>query len=172
MTQNGNSKAAAADPAAAQTTKAERRGRRRRRFAQSGRPAIVEQPEADESVAALRAELLVLREENIRLKSSQHGRPDVGRLLERARALPTTHDDAETVADEVTQTLAEGLVIRESLKEICHELQRTMAAIAAKLDGLSPTRPPADDWLPSGSRKLSAIPVEACETNGNGAGGS
>ena len=55
-------------------------------------------------LGALRAELVLLREENARLKAAQHQRPDIGRLLGRARSLPAADrpdsgDRATTRAD-------------------------------------------------------------------------
>ena len=98
---------------------------------------------AGESLESMQAELVVLREENARLKASQHQRQDLGRLLGRARALPAPEAHRDGVADEAAQMLVEGLVIREAMVEICQEMERSMVVFEAKLDALS-ARPPID----------------------------
>ena len=96
---------------------------------------------AGESLVALRADLILLREENARLKVAQHRAPDVGNLLARARTLPAAHVDRDSVGDETTRMLVEGLVIRESLLEICQEIERAMVAFEAKLRALQSAAP-------------------------------
>ncbi len=89
-----------------------------------------------ESFAGLRAELLLLREENARLKAAQHQRADVSRLIGRARSLAAAEPDRDSVSDDVEQLLVEGLLIRESLLEICQEVERSMVAFEGKLNAL------------------------------------
>ena len=50
------------------------------------------------------------------------------------------------VADEAAQMLADGLVIRQSLIAMCDEMQHAMAAVAAKLEALSPAEPTNGNW--------------------------
>jgi len=94
---------------------------------------------AGESLGALRAELVLLREENARLKAAPHQEPDIARLLGRARSLPDARLDAASLADETMRVLVEGLVIRESLLEICQEIERAMVSFEAKLKALEST---------------------------------
>lgn len=94
---------------------------------------------AGESLGALRAELTLLREENARLKAARHQAPDIAALLGRARSLPAMRTDAASLADETTRVLIEGLVIRESLLEICQEIERAMVSFEAKLKALEST---------------------------------
>jgi hypothetical protein len=89
-----------------------------------------------EPLNAMRAELLLLREENARLKAAQHRGADVGRVLRQARALPAIEPDDDSIADETTRVLIEGLVIRESLLELCQEIERAMVAFEARLSAL------------------------------------
>ena len=93
---------------------------------------------AGESLSALRAELVLLREENARLKAAPHQAPDIVQLLGRARSAPAGID-ADNVADETTRVLVEGLVIRESLLEICQEIERAMVSFEARLKALEST---------------------------------
>ena len=108
---------------------------RSRRFAR--RRTDLEVP--DESLAELHAELVLLREENARLKAAPHQAPDIAQLLGRARSAPAGID-ADNVADETTRVLVEGLVIRESLLEICQEIERAMVSFEARLKALEATR--------------------------------
>jgi hypothetical protein len=94
---------------------------------------------AGESLGALRAELVLLREENARLKAAPHQAPDIAQLLGRARSLPAVRLDDDSVADETTRVLVEGLVIRESLLEICQEIERAMVSFEARLKALEST---------------------------------
>ena len=96
---------------------------------------------ASESLDALRAELILLREENARLKVAQHRAPDLGSILARARSLPTADLDRDSVDDATTRVYVEGLVIRESLLEICQGIERAMVAFEAKLRALQSAAP-------------------------------
>ena len=95
--------------------------------------------------AALEAEVVLLREENARLKAARHQQHNVGDLLERARSLRAEELDRGNLADETAQMLVEGLVIRESLIEICHEIERAMVVFEARLDALASA---ADQLVP------------------------
>jgi hypothetical protein len=108
--------------------------RERRRFRRAR--AADEPAGASESLASMHAELVLLREENARLKAAQHRRADIGRLLGRARALPSAESDGQRLDDDAAQLLVDGLVIRESLVEICEEIERSMVALGARLAAL------------------------------------
>ena len=102
---------------------------------------------------------MLLREENARLKAAQHRRADVGRLLDRARSLPAATADSGGAGDDTAQLLFDGLVIRESLLEICREIERAMVAFEAKLDALAMAavdRPSTAAFEPGGNGNGSA----------------
>jgi hypothetical protein len=107
--------------------------RRRFRRRTDRDPAVAGDSEA---FATVRAELLLLREENARLKAAQHQRADVSRLIGRARSLAAAEPDRDSISDDVEQLLVEGLLIRESLLEICQEVERSMVAFEGKLNAL------------------------------------
>jgi hypothetical protein len=111
--------------------------RPRRRFRRAGALTADERSVIGEPIASVHAELVLLREENARLKAAQHRRADVSRLLDRARSLPTAAADRDGASDDTAQLLFDGLVIRESLLEICREIERAMVAFEAKLDALA-----------------------------------
>jgi hypothetical protein len=106
----------------------------RRRFRRA--PAVADGGVSD-TLVSLHAEVLLLREENSRLKAVQHQRADISRLLARARSLSSAEPDRDTLEDDTAQLLVDGLVIRESLLEICQEIERSMVAFEAKLNALA-----------------------------------
>jgi hypothetical protein len=84
-----------------------------------------------------RAELVLLREENARLSAAVHQPPSLGRLVNRIRSLGSAaqagrHD----CADDAAQMLVEGVVLRDSLLEVCQEIDRSMTVTKARLSGL------------------------------------
>ena len=111
--------------------------RARRRFGRVRPLTFDEQARIGEPLASVHAELVLLREENARLKAAQHRRADVSRLLDRARSLPAAAADRDGASDDTAQLLFDGLVIRESLLEICREIERAMVAFEAKLEALA-----------------------------------
>ena len=70
------------------------------------------------------------------LALARHRSPDIAALLGHARTLPSALADPASVADESTRLLVEGLVIRESLLEICQEIERAMVSFEARLKAL------------------------------------
>jgi hypothetical protein len=85
----------------------------------------------------MRAELVLLREENARLKAAEHEPPSFGRLLSRARSLPGAQIAHEEYADEAAQALIDVVVLRESLLEVCAELECAMGAVRARLGAIA-----------------------------------
>ncbi len=88
----------------------------------------------NDSLAELHAELVLLREENARLKAAEHAGPDIEGVLGRARRLSEAKIDSDE--DEATSVLVEGLAIRESLLEICGQIERVMVRFETRLRAL------------------------------------
>ena len=109
----------------------------RRRFRRGGGRSAATAG-AGESLAALQAELVLLREENGRLKAAQHRGPGLDRALELARSLPAAVPASGEADDEGAQMLVEGLVLRESLLELCQEVERALGVVEARLKALGP----------------------------------
>ena len=101
------------------------------------RPRAVRGPEggAAQSLEDALAELVLLREENARLTAAAHEPPNLGRVVARVRSLAGGRIDHDEDGDEVAQMLVDGVVLRESLLEVCRELERSIGAIRASLDG-------------------------------------
>jgi hypothetical protein len=95
-------------------------------------------PKPSEMVASLEAELLLLREENARLKAGRHGEAEFDTLLARARALPEGTADRADADDDAAHLVAETLVIREILIELCREIDRSVSALVDQLDRMKP----------------------------------
>ena len=112
------------------------RGERRRRRRRAAAPVAPVVPATGGEALALQAELVLLREENARLKAAGHQEPDLGALLERARTLPGVGVGADDRGDEAAQLLVEGMVMRESLLGLCQEIGRSMAVLEARLTAL------------------------------------
>jgi hypothetical protein len=90
----------------------------------------------------MHSELVLLREENARLKAARHQLPSFGNVVGQMRSLPAADDDdAEDAADEAAEMLAEVSVMRESLLEVCAELTLAMASVRARLLGLRAEEP-------------------------------
>jgi hypothetical protein len=107
-----------------------RRRFRRRASARGAHPA-----QADSLQEAL-AELALLREENARLSAAAHEPASLGRLVARTRALAVARNDGDgDDGDDAAQMLIDGVVLRESLLDVCGELERSIAAVKARLDG-------------------------------------
>jgi hypothetical protein len=124
-----------------------RRRARRRRAAQ---PAALAAAAGGESLAALQAEVVLLREENARLKSAAHRDPDLGLLLDRARSMPGLGGRAEDHADEAAQLLTEGMVMREALLALCRELAQSMDVMEHRLERLGAAMDEARGAGPAG----------------------
>ena len=122
---------------------------------------------AGESLGALRAELVLLREENARLKAAPHQSPDLTRLLDRARSLPTARVDDDCLADETTRVLIEGLVIRESLLEICRQMERAMILFQGRLRALGGEQPETMLRPPQDARTGHWFEPPASESDGD-----
>jgi hypothetical protein len=111
------------------------RGRRRFTRRASARGAA---PGRADSLQEALAELALLREENARLSAAAHEPASLGRLVARTRALAAGHhngDDGED-GDTAAQMLIDGVVLRESLLEVCGELEHSIAAVKKRLDGI------------------------------------
>jgi hypothetical protein len=93
-------------------------------------------PGSIDDESELRLQLMLLREENARLKAARHQPPSAGSAIERVRLLSSPAPGAEML-DEVWAVLADCLVIREGLEQVCAEIQQAMSTVQVRLAGLS-----------------------------------
>jgi hypothetical protein len=95
-----------------------------------------ELPGSLDDEAEMRLQLMLLREENARLKAARHQPPSAGTAIDRVRMLSTPATEAEQ-ADDAWSVLADCLVIRESLDQACVEIQRAISSVRDRLDGIA-----------------------------------
>ncbi len=100
------------------------------------------QPGAERAVSAeeqeLRLELMLLREENARLRADRRQPTDLGVVIRQLRQLAGDAGDQDA-ADDVFAALAEVLVIRTEVDAVCVELEAALAAVRGRLARLSST---------------------------------
>ena len=112
-------------------------GRFRRRFERiKGVPEPDGEPIALGGEAELKLQLMLLREENARLKSARHQPASAGTVIDRARLLTTSSDDGDGLDDAWT-VLSECLAIREGLDQVCAEIQSAIDGIRERLATLT-----------------------------------
>ena len=82
--------------------------------------------------AELKLELLLLREENARLKADRHRPVDLGTLIEYLRLLGKQPANPATVED-AWRMLSDCHVVREALAQASVEIEATISALAEQL---------------------------------------
>ena len=85
---------------------------------------------------ALKLQVMLLSEENARLKSERHRPSDVGTLIDQMRELGDQEGPGE-VLDEAWTMLSECLVIRQGLEQACVEIQAAIAGVRERLGSLT-----------------------------------
>ena len=96
----------------------------------------------------LKLELILLREENVRLKSERHRPFDVGTMIDQLRLRAGELDRAETI-DEAWSALGQYLLLRENLAQADSEVQSAIAALGERFPGCSTTRRPVASGSPA-----------------------
>jgi len=99
----------------------------------------------------LRLKVMLLQEENARLKAARHKPADPGTLIEEMRVLVDSSAVAELL-DETWSVLGECLALREGLDRACIEIQAAMtsvrerlSALGVKIESIGPDRPRPQD---------------------------
>lgn len=107
----------------------------------------------------LKLELMLLREENARLKAQRHRPSDVDTLIDQMREFGAEQGESE-LADEAWTVLSECLVIREGLEQTCVEIQAAIGAVHERLRqlavGLDGAAPRVNAASVDGTRRLRA----------------
>ena len=111
--------------------------------------------EPGEGSVELNLELMLLREENVRLKSERHRRFDAGALIEQLRLRAATIDRAET-ADDAWAALSEYLLLRENVAQAGTEIEAAIAVIGKRFPVLLDYANPDPSALPGGSVAMAA----------------
>ncbi|MGA2926072.1 MAG: hypothetical protein ABSG43_08770, partial [Solirubrobacteraceae bacterium] len=94
-------------------------------------------PERDDAQPAdghhdLTLELMLLREESVRLKSDRHRPLDVGTVIDQLRVRAEERERGQTV-DEAFTMLSQYLLLRENLTQASVEVDVAIAATRARL---------------------------------------
>jgi hypothetical protein len=89
-----------------------------------------------EDEVALKLQVVLLSEENARLKAERHRPSDVGTLIDQMRQLGAQEGEGEML-DEAWTMLTECLLIREGLDRACIEIQSAIGDVRARLGSLA-----------------------------------
>ena len=111
-------------------------GRFRRRLDRFRGLGGAEMAPGSDDESELRLQVMLLREENARLKSARHQPPSAGSAIERIRVVNSPTSDPETV-DQAWGLLTDCLVIREGLEQVCVEVQQAIGAVQERLAALT-----------------------------------
>jgi hypothetical protein len=112
------------------------RARSRFRSLIGNRPSGTRGGTEAELVQALDAEVTLLREENARLRSARESAADPGQIISRLSELPGPQDDADH-GDDAWHVLTAGLVLRDTLLEVCAGIAQAMAVQEERLHALA-----------------------------------
>lgn len=103
--------------------------------------------ETQDGEGNLELTVLLLREENARLKADRHRPADVGTMIAQMRRMAVEQGEDE-LSDEAWSLLSECLVIREELNQACIEIRAAMSAIQKRLGRLTIAIEGANPGLP------------------------
>jgi hypothetical protein len=96
---------------------------------------------------SIQTELVLLREENARLRFQRAQPPDADSMIERLKALSVAQSPSEDHRDEAWHLVSEALVMREVLIDVCKEIGQTMITLQTRLSELGVDLP--DRMTPS-----------------------
>jgi hypothetical protein len=103
---------------------------------------------------ALQLQVMLLSEENARLKAERHRPSDIGTLIDQMRELGDQEGPGE-VLDEAWTMLSECLVIRQGLEQACAEIQLAIAGVRERLGSLTIR---LDDVRPADRSQSDVVP--------------
>ncbi len=87
-------------------------------------------------VAALEAEVTLLREENASLKCVRSRAADPGSVVALMRSAAPVLERDEDMGDDAWHVLAEALALKESLVHVCQEIEAGMQTLRSRLSSL------------------------------------
>jgi hypothetical protein len=122
----------------------------------------------DGYVERVEAELALLREENARLRCERAQRPDAGSLVQRLRDLSAAQPPNEDHRDAAWHLIAEALVMREVLVDVCKEIGQTTITLQTRLRDLGLDLPDRLDLGEAPAASSSAVPMPDPDTGATG----
>lgn len=96
-------------------------------------------------VERIEAELVLLREENARLRMERVQRPDAGPMIDRLKSLSAAAPPDEEQRDQAWHLIGEALVMREVLIDVCKEIGQTTITLQTRLSDLGLDLPGRDE---------------------------
>lgn len=96
-------------------------------------------------VERIEAELVLLREENARLRMERAQRPDAGPMIDRLKSLSAAAPPDEDQRDQAWHLIGEALVMREVLIDVCKEIGQTTITLQTRLNDLGLDLPGRDE---------------------------
>jgi hypothetical protein len=114
----------------------ERPGRFRQRLQAVGREGRPARDQQTEQLEDLELQVMLLREENTRLRMAGSGRARIGVAVEEIRRLELGRDEQD-LGDDMWSAIAELLVLREGIDEACAQMETALAAVRERLGDLS-----------------------------------
>jgi hypothetical protein len=106
----------------------------------------------------LRVQVMLLQEENARLKAARHKPADPGTVIEEMRTLASSGGLNELL-DEAWSVLAECLAIREGLDRACIEIQAAMTSVRERLSTLGVRIESIPDYVGNQNGDQTSIPA-------------
>jgi hypothetical protein len=88
-------------------------------------------------VERIEADLVLLREENARLRFERAQRPDAGSTIERLKALSAAQPPSADRRDEAWHLISEALVMRDVLIDVCKEIGQMTITLQTRLNNLT-----------------------------------
>jgi hypothetical protein len=118
-------------------------------------------------VERIESELVLLREENARLRFERAQRPDAGSMIDRLKSLSAAQPPDQNHRDEAWHLVSEALVMRDVLIDVCKEIGQTTITLQTRLndlvlnlpDRVSDVRPEKVEWLPPTMHERSIFPA-------------
>jgi hypothetical protein len=86
---------------------------------------------------SIQAELVLLREENARLRFERAQQPDADSMIERLKSLSAAQAFDEDHRDAAWHLVSEALVMREVLIDVCKEIGQTTITLQTRLSELA-----------------------------------
>jgi hypothetical protein len=114
----------------------ERPGGFRQRLRAVGREGRPAHDQRTEQLEDLELQVLLLREENARLRMAGSGRARIGGAIEEIRRLELARDEQD-LGDDMWSAIAELLVLREGIDAACAQMETALAAVRERLSDLS-----------------------------------
>jgi hypothetical protein len=125
---------AAASRNSYETTTARRNPQPFGRFRRNAERGSAEAQRHDEELddeADLQLQVMLLREENARLKAGRHRPSDVGTMIDELRLVAS--EEEGDLLDDAWSLLSECLVIREGLAQACVEIENAVGSVRQRL---------------------------------------